>query len=185
MQNQTNLNMVRIEPWAETDLALLYLMNAPEMLKHLGGPESEEKILARHKRYVELSEKGKGRMFRIVLLPELEGIGNIGFWESVWQGETVYEMGWGVLPAYQGRGIAVAAAEAAIASASEVQNIRYIHAFPSIENSASNAICRKLNFSFIAECAFEYPPGNMMHCNDWRLDLAYSRASRGARNEIL
>lgn len=171
MQNQTNVSQVRIEPWADTDLDLLYRMNTPKMLEHLGGPETDEKILARHKRYVELSGKGTGRMFRIVLLPELAAVGNIGYWESDWQGETVYEMGWGVLPSYQGRGIAGAAAAAAIASASAEQKIIRIHAFPSIDNATSNAICRKLNFSFIAECAFEYPKGSIMRCNDWRLDL--------------
>ncbi len=41
MLEQTNLNKVRIEPWADTDLTLLRCLNEPEMMKHLGGPESE------------------------------------------------------------------------------------------------------------------------------------------------
>lgn len=162
---------VRIEPWSDADLALLYRLNAPEMLEHLGGPESDEQILARHKRYLEIGMKGTGRMFSIVLLPELEAVGNIGYWERVWQEETIYEIGWGVLPPYQGRGIAAAATAATLASASAEQKHRYIHAFPSVDNPASNAICRKLNFSLISECAFEYPPGNAIRCNDWRIDL--------------
>lgn len=171
MLTRTNELQVRIEPWAEANLALLYRMNAPEMLEHLGGPETEEQILARHKRYVEIGGKGNGRMFSIVLLPELEAVGNIGYWERVWQEETVYEIGWGVLPTFQGKGIASAATAAAVASARTEQKIRYIHAFPSVDNPASNAICRKLGFKFIAECSFEYPPGSFMRCNDWRLDL--------------
>lgn len=171
MLTRMNELQVRIEPWAEANLALLYRMNAPEMLEHLGGPETEEQILARHKRYVEIGGKGNGRMFSIVLLPELEAVGNIGYWERVWQEETVYEIGWGVLPTFQGKGIASAATAAAVASARTEQKIRYIHAFPSVDNPASNAICRKLGFKFIAECSFEYPPGSFMRCNDWRLDL--------------
>ncbi|NOU84703.1 GNAT family N-acetyltransferase [Paenibacillus sp. LMG 31460] len=171
MLTRTNELQVRIEPWAEADLALLYRMNVPEMLEHLGGPETEEQILARHKRYVEIGGKGTGRMFSIVLLPELEAVGNIGYWERVWQEETVYEIGWGVLPTFQGRGIASAATAAAVASARAEQKNRYIHAFPSVDNPASNAICRKLDFKFNAECSFEYPPGSFMSCNDWRLDL--------------
>lgn len=162
---------VRIEPWSAADLALLYRLNTPEMLEHLGGPESDEQILARHKRYLEIGMKGTGRMFSIVLLPELEAVGNIGYWERVWQEETIYEIGWGVLPPFQGRGIAASATAAALASASAEQKHRYIHAFPSVDNPASNAICRKLNFSLISECAFEYPPGNALRCNDWRIDL--------------
>jgi RimJ/RimL family protein N-acetyltransferase len=169
MSEQTNSLKVQIEPWADTDLALLRRLNAPEMLEHLGGPESEEQIIARHKRYLEIGDKGC--MFSIVLLPELEAVGSVGYWESVWQEETIYEIGWSVLPLFQGRGIATAAVTAAVASAGAKQKHKYIHAFPSINNLASNAICRKLNFLFIVECDFEYPPGNFMRCNDWRLDL--------------
>ncbi|SFT24255.1 Acetyltransferase (GNAT) domain-containing protein [Bacillus sp. 103mf] len=105
MQKPTNTLQIRIEPWSDTDLALLHRLNTPEMLEHLGGQESEEKILARQKRYVEIGGTGTGRMFSIVLLPELEKVGNIGYWERFWQEETVYEIGWGVLPEFQGRGI--------------------------------------------------------------------------------
>ena len=48
---------------------------------------------------------------------------------------------------------------------------QFIHAFPSIENPASNAICRKAGFTFLEEVTFEYPPGSFMRCNDWQLDL--------------
>ncbi|KRF31779.1 GNAT family N-acetyltransferase [Paenibacillus sp. Soil787] len=171
MLNRMNDLKVRIEPWAEVDLELLYRLNAPEMLEHLGGPETEEQILARHKRYFEISGRGKGRMFSIVLLPELVAVGNIGYWERVWKEETVYEIGWGVLPTFQGKGIASAATAAAVASAKAEQKSRHIHAFPSVDNPASNAICRKFGFTFMAECSFEYPPGSFMRCNDWRLDL--------------
>ena len=34
----------------------------------------------------------------------------VGYWDREWRGEQVYEMGWAVLPAYQGRGLATAAA---------------------------------------------------------------------------
>ncbi|RKP47951.1 N-acetyltransferase [Cohnella endophytica] len=171
MTSTSNRSQVQIKPWSATDLELLYRLNAPEMLEHLGGPETDEQVLARHKRYVEIGAKGTGRMFSIVLLPELEAVGNIGYWERNWQGETVYEIGWGVLPPFQGRGIAAAATQAAIASARGEGKHRSIHAFPSVDNPASNAICRRLGFEFVAECSFEYPPGSFMRCNDWRLNL--------------
>lgn len=172
-------NEVRIEPWTDADLDLQRRLNAPEMMEHLGGPETEEQILARHRRYLEIGPKGTGRMFRIVLLPEIEVVGGIGYWERVWQGETVYEMGWSILPPYQGRGIATAAAAEAIDRAREEQKHRRIHAFPSVDNPASNGICRKLDFLFIAECDFEYPPGSIMRCNDWRLELTSARQNKG------
>jgi RimJ/RimL family protein N-acetyltransferase len=51
---------------------------------------------------------------------------------------------------------------------------RYLHAFPSVENAPSNAICRKLGFELLGDQEFEYPKGHFMRCNDWRLDLSAS-----------
>jgi len=83
----------------------------------------------------------------------------------------MYEMGWSVLPAYQGRGLATEAGEIALAQARLERRHQFMHAFPAVDNPASNAICRKLGFSLIEECEFEYPPGHPMIVNDWRLDL--------------
>lgn len=162
---------VRIEPWAEHNSNLLRLINAPEMMEHLGGSETEEQIMARHRRYLKIAEQGTGHMFSIVLHPNLEQVGSVGIWDKLWQEEAIYEIGWSVLPSYQGKGIATFAVAEATAYASREKKNKSIHAFPSIHNAASNAICRKLNFSLINECAFEYPPGHIMPCNDWRLDI--------------
>ncbi|WP_440069360.1 GNAT family N-acetyltransferase [Streptosporangium sp. OZ121] len=172
MSDRGNAPLVRLDPWAETDLDLLRRINAPEMTDHLGGPETEEKLLDRHRRYVDIAGKETGRMFSVVLLPGLQRVGSIGYWERAWRGETVYETGWSVLPEFQGRGIAVAAALAVIARAREEGRHRYVHAYPSVDHPASNAICRKAGFQFVAECDFEYPPGNAIRCNDWLVDLA-------------
>ncbi|MFI5759100.1 GNAT family N-acetyltransferase [Streptomyces sp. NPDC051569] len=167
---------VRIEPWSEDDLDLLRASNAPELMTHLGGPETEEQLLTRHRRYVGLSadRTGKGRIFRIVLLPDGEPVGTIGFWEQTWQGEQLYETGWGVLTEFQGRGIAAAAAAAVVEQARTERMHRYLHAFPSVDNPASNALCRKAGFSLQGPRLFEYPPGHLMQCNNWRLDLTAS-----------
>jgi RimJ/RimL family protein N-acetyltransferase len=163
---------VRIEPWSEDDLGLLRAANAPELMHHLGGPESEEALLKRHARYVALSadRTGRGRMFRVAL-PSGEAVGTIGFWEQTWQGGLVYESGWAVLAAFQGRGLAVAATRAVVAAARAEGKHRYLHAFPSVGNPPSNGVCRKAGFTLQGECDFEYPVGRPMRCNDWRLDL--------------
>ncbi|MFJ4848755.1 MULTISPECIES: GNAT family N-acetyltransferase [unclassified Streptomyces] len=164
---------VRIEAWGQDDLALLRRTNAPEMMAHLGGPESEEQLRARHARYLE--RHGGGGMFRIVLSPTGEPAGTIGYWERTWRGETVYETGWSVLPEYQGRGIAVAAGREIIGLATEAASAgdgpRSLHAYPKVDNPASNAICRRLGFTLVEECDFEYPAGHPIRCNDWRLEL--------------
>ncbi|WP_328944101.1 GNAT family N-acetyltransferase [Streptomyces sp. NBC_00250] len=164
---------VRLEPWSEADAGLLRALNAPELMEHLGGPESEEQLVRRHRRYVDLSadDTGAGRMFRIVLLPEEAVVGSIGFWVRTGDGEPVYETGWAVLPGFQGRGVASAATRAVAEEARAAGLHRHLHAFPSTENAASNAVCRKAGFELLGERDFEYPPGHTMVCNDWHLDL--------------
>jgi RimJ/RimL family protein N-acetyltransferase len=171
MKEHADVSPVLIEPWSGADLDLLRRLNAPEMMTHLGGPETEEQILKRHQRYIDPGEEGSGGMFRVVMLPGREAVGSIGYWERTWQGETVYETGWGILPEFGGRGLATAAGHAVIARARAEKRHRSMHAYPSVANPASNAICRKLGFTFVGEYDFEYPPGNPMRCNDWRLDL--------------
>ena len=160
---------VRLRPWAQTDLDLLRLLNTPEMTAHLGGPEAEEKLLDRHRRYVALRESPAGRMY--VIEHDGERAGSIGFWERVWLGQPVYETGWGVLPEHQGRGIAAAAARAVLAQARAHGAHREVHAFPSVSHAASNAVCRKAGFTLLGEHDFEYPPGHLMRCHDWAVDL--------------
>jgi RimJ/RimL family protein N-acetyltransferase len=164
---------ILLRPWSEDDLPLLMnLMSDPNVMGHLGGPETPEQIERRNKRYAHIDEDGIDHMFKVVLAATGEGVGEIGYWKKNWQDQLVYEMGWMVLPGFQGHGIATKAGEAVIKLIQRERRFPFVHAFPSVSNPASNAICRKLGFSLIEECQFEYPPGHSMTVNDWQLDLA-------------
>ena len=175
---------LRLEPWAEDGLELLRRQNTPEMTSHLGGPETETQVLDRHQRYLRLARaagqgSGAGQMLRIIL-PGLGGgevAGTVGYWEREWQGEKVYETGYAILPEFQGRGLAVAALLAVLPLAAAERRYRYIHAFPSVQHTASNAVCRKAGFELAGECEFEYPKGHFEQSNDWRADLTALRSS--------
>jgi RimJ/RimL family protein N-acetyltransferase len=159
---------VHLEPWGTGDLPLLRkLLGDPAMTEHLGGPESEAKLAERQARY----EVPDSKQFKIVVDHSGEGVGWVGYWERDWDGEPVYETGWSVLPAFQGRGLASAGTALAIEAARAERRHRYLHAFPSVDNGPSNAICRKVGFTLLEALDFEYPPGNMLRCNDWRLEL--------------
>jgi RimJ/RimL family protein N-acetyltransferase len=160
--------VVRLERWGKDDLPLLeQLLGDPKMMEHLGGPESAEKIAERQTRY---EQDGSG-MFKIVDESSGEAVGSVGYWERRWRDQDVYETGWSVLPAFQGRGIAGEATSLVIDLARSEGKHRYLHAFPSVDNAPSNAICRKLGFKLLEDVEFEYPKGSFMRCNDWRLDL--------------
>lgn len=161
---------IEIHPWSDGDLPLLEkLLGDPAMMEHLGGPETKEQIRQRHQRYLQLHETD--RMFKIVIASTSEPVGSIGYWEKKWRDQLVYETGWSILPSYQGRGIATSAGELVIAHARMENRYRFLHAFPSVDNPASNAICRKLGFTLQEACDFEYPPGHTLRCNDWSFDL--------------
>jgi RimJ/RimL family protein N-acetyltransferase len=118
---------VRLEPWGEDDLPLLeQLLGDPAMTEHLGGPESPEKIVERQARYV----KAESGLFKIVHEETGEGVGWVGYWDKTWREQAVYEIGWAVLPAFHGRGIAGTATAQAIAEARFEQRHRFVHAFP-------------------------------------------------------
>jgi len=159
---------VRLEPWGPGDIGVLHqALGDPAMMQYLGGPETPEKIAERQSRY----EQPGSRQYKIVVDDELEGAGWVGYWEREWLDQNVYEVGWSVLPAYQGRGVAGMATAQLIEVATAERDRRFMHAYPSVDNAPSNAICRKLGFELRGAHEFEYPPGSLMTCNDWRLDL--------------
>jgi RimJ/RimL family protein N-acetyltransferase len=161
---------VTLEPWGSGDLHLLErLMGDPRMTEHLGGPESADKLRERQDRYERLD--GGDRMLKIVDMASGVGVGSVGFWTKEWRDELVYEVGWMVVPEFQGRGIALAATRQAVELAKRDDKHRFMHAFPNVDNAPSNAICRKLGFELLEACEFEFPKGHFMSCNDWRLDL--------------
>jgi RimJ/RimL family protein N-acetyltransferase len=165
---------VRLRAWTDYDLPLLRgLLGDPAMMTYLGGPESEEKLLARHARYLAIDESGTGRVFVVTTGPKRTPAGWVGYWETVWHDEPAWETGWNVLPAFQGRGLATRGAALAIEAAAAEGRHRFIYAFPAVANGASNAVCAKLGFERMGSEALEYPPGtdNWMECAIWRREL--------------
>jgi RimJ/RimL family protein N-acetyltransferase len=169
--------MIELLPWSDDDLWVAeQLLSDPVMMKHLGGPQSHEQILDAHKRFLDTGASGKGAMFKVVLGPAPDVVGNIGYWDKTWRDELVYETGWMIFPAYQGRGLASEALTMLLARLPGEHGRRYLHAYPSVENGPSNAICRKHGFVNLGEYEFEYPVGHALRCNDWRLDLLLAPA---------
>lgn len=157
--------MVTLRPWTNEDLWLLHAtVGNPAMMEHLGGIESAEQIQDRHARFLNSRD-----MFTVSTGDAT--VGSVGFWEKTWLGEEVYEAGWMILPQYSGRGLASQAALSVISLAHKQGKHRFLHAFPNVENAASNAVCGKAGFTNLGAYTFEYPKGRWMHCNDWCINL--------------
>jgi RimJ/RimL family protein N-acetyltransferase len=165
--------IVEIRPYSEGDQWILQrTLGNPNETKHLGGSESEIKLQKRHKKYLALSKDPQtGYMFVIKIGTKKTPAGTVGYWERDWDEQKVWEVGWSVMPEYQRQGIATAVTRLLIDFLTKLRSHRYVFIYPSVDNYPSNAICRKLGFTPIEEKDFEYPPGNILHCNIWRLDL--------------
>ena len=162
---------IDIRPWSDADLPLLQaLLGDPAMTEHIGGPESPDAIRSRHERYIAM-DPTTGEVFAIVIGPDSASAGWVGYWQTTWHGEDIWEAGWSVLPPYQGRGAATAATALMIDRVRTRGTYRHLHAFPSVENASSNAVCRRLGFTLLGEADVEYPKGHMMRSNDWCLDV--------------
>jgi RimJ/RimL family protein N-acetyltransferase len=162
---------VSLRPYGPQDLTLLRrLLGDPEMMTHLGGPESEKAIRERHERYLATDAAPQG-LFAVLEGTAEEPVGWVGYWESTWDGQQVWECGWHLVPEAQGRGIATDATRLMLAHARATGLHRFVHAFPAVDNVASNALCERLGFELLGEAQVEYPKGRPMLVNDWRLDL--------------
>ncbi|MDQ0962211.1 RimJ/RimL family protein N-acetyltransferase [Streptomyces sp. B4I13] len=177
----TQAEPVRLVPWSEGDFWLLRRTNSPETTGRLGGPESEEKLADRHRRYLELPA---GRMYRVVSAADGATVGSIGYWAREWRGEAVWETGWAILPEFQGRGLAAQAARALVDAVRRADGGRpALHAYPSVDHAASNGVCRRAGFTLLGEVGFEYPKGNRITSNDWYVDLRRPAPTGGRRAE--
>ena len=161
---------MELRPYEEGDLWLARALESdPQVMRDLGGPTLPEKILQHHHRRSK-NVRDVDVWYFTVLAEDRSPAGTIGIWASEVSGSSIYEAGWMVLPAYQGRGLATAAGRELLRRARQARQFKTIHAFPSASNAASNAVCRKLGFVLAGEAFFSYngPPQKL---NDWKIDL--------------
>ncbi|GAA1990757.1 GNAT family N-acetyltransferase [Kitasatospora viridis] len=76
------------------------------------------------------------------------------------------EMGWMVLPEFQGRGLARRAVRELLELAAADGRWGRVHANPGVTNGPSNGICRSVGFTLLGERDIEFA-GRVLRCNHW------------------
>ena len=114
----------------------------------------------------------EGRCWPLKVVPDgaTSPAGEVTVFESSHEDETIYEIGWMILPEFQNRGIASQAVREVLEKARAERKFGQIHAFPAVTNGPSNKICEKNGFTNLGECEFEFA-GRSLRCNHWRIDL--------------
>lgn len=160
--------MLELAPWTEDSLELLRRCNVPEMTEHLGGPETDQKLISRHVRYLGYAQEDPVVAWPLRVFADGEAVGSVNYWRT----DEGFEMGWAIAPEHQRHGYAKAAVLAALDHARAQGFTGRVHAFPSIENAGSNGVARSAGFTLLRQMQIEYPPGHFMQANDWVFDLA-------------
>ncbi len=160
---------VTLAPWGPDDLPLLERGNTPEMTQHLGGPETPAQLEERQERYLRLAQAGLAAMFRI----EVDGTpaGGIGYWQVDHEGTPAWETGWNVFPEWQGRGIAGAALRQVVRDVAARGDRHLLVAYPGVDNTASNALCRRAGFEHRGSDTQPWRGGELTF-NIWVLDMS-------------
>ena len=143
----------------------------PEMMTALGGPQARAYMPDKLRRDVESVENGECWISKVIVDGDPDQVaGSVCIWTNTWRDEPISEAGWMTLTSFQGRGIATEAVAALLDRARTECRWGVVHAFPATNNGPSNAICRKLGFSWMEECDLDWGE-HKLTCNHWRLRL--------------
>jgi RimJ/RimL family protein N-acetyltransferase len=162
---------VELVPYADEHLELTKALELdPETMRELGGPADPDDMPRVHRMRLETVARGE---WYFVIVPEPTGppAGAIGIWESSFADEPIHEVGWMVLPEFQGRGVATEALRMIVERARSDQRYRRIHAFPGISNDPSNALCRRAGFTHVEEMEVRFRD-RPLRVNHWELDVS-------------
>ncbi|WP_329166222.1 GNAT family N-acetyltransferase [Streptomyces sp. NBC_01267] len=153
----------------------------PVMMAELGGPLPREGMADKVRRDVRSAEAGTDWIKMIVPDRREDGDGaGVGSGEAAGivtlythtaDGELISEIGWMVLPEFQGQGLGKRAVRAVLERARDDGRWGLVHAFPSVTNAASNGICRTLGFTAVGEKDVPFA-GRIFRTRHWTIDPA-------------
>ena len=143
----------------------------PVMMAELGGPRPREGIEEKVRRDVEDVASDAAWIKMIVPTEDMPEVvaGTVALWSHEADGESISEIGWMVLPEFQGRGLGKLAVRTVLEKAREEGRWGVVHAFPGVTNAPSNGICRSLGFRLVEEREIIFA-GEVLRANHWIID---------------
>ncbi|MGA5818613.1 GNAT family N-acetyltransferase [Kitasatospora sp. NPDC094028] len=136
-----------------------------EMMAELGGPLPREAVEARLRKDVEGVAQDT-LWARMILDDEGRTAGGVVLWSMAEGGVTVSEIGWAVLPEFQGKGLAKAGVRMLLDEAARDGRWGEIEANPGVTNGPSNGICRSLGFRLRGERDLDFAD-RRLRTNHW------------------
>jgi RimJ/RimL family protein N-acetyltransferase len=144
------------------------------MMAGSGGPLPREGIKEKVARDVQAAAAGDAWIKMIVPGEAARDVvaGSVALWFHHGDGgEPISEIGWMVLPEFQGRGLAKQAVRMLLELARDNGRWGLVRAVPATTNSPSNGICRSLGFRFAGEREVTFA-GRVLRSNDWVINPA-------------
>lgn len=143
----------------------------PAMTAELGGPLPREGIEAKLAQDVGEAAADTAWIKMIISDEAAPAVvaGSVVLWSHEDRGGPVSEIGWMVLPEFQGRGIGKRAVRALLELARDAGRWGLVHAFPATTNGASNGICRSVGFRFAGEQDVTFA-GRVIRTSHWVID---------------
>jgi RimJ/RimL family protein N-acetyltransferase len=144
----------------------------PTMMAELGGPLPREGIAA--KLETDIRKTRADEYWVSMIVPDETEPVTVAGSVSLWSHETgdeagLSEIGWMVLPEFQGHGFAKRAVRTLLGRARDDGRWGVVHAFPGVTNAASNALCRSVGFTVVGERDVTFA-GRSLRTNHWRID---------------
>ncbi|CAM5375745.1 GNAT family N-acetyltransferase [Streptomyces griseorubiginosus] len=142
----------------------------PVMMADLGGPLPWEGMADKVRRDAEEAAADEAWIKMIVPDPARPDVvaGSLTIWSHDSGDGPLSEIGWMVLPEFQGRGLGKRAVRTLLDKAWDEGRWGDIHAFPAVGNGPSNGICRSLGFRHVGELDMPFAD-RVLRSNHWTI----------------
>lgn len=142
----------------------------PVMMTELGGPLPREGMADKVRR--DAREAAADQSWIKMIVPDADRPDVVAGALTVWSHDPgdgpLSEIGWMVLPEFQGRGLAKRAVRTLLDRAWDEGRWGDIHAFPATGNGPSNGICRSLGFRLLGEVDMPFAD-RLLRSNHWTI----------------